>query len=346
MELKRLFVGLAALILGAVALPGAAWAQAPICGLTGSPATATTFDYDPFNPSGLGTTTITLNLQRINQPGGAKTDAVRFILKAQNATADGTTIVPISAAGAVNATGLGLNIFYNFAAPLPILTGTPTSGNRFLLVEFTGNNPASDTVQVTFNVTLPANLDLTASQNLAFDLIYTCTTTGGGPSQTGGGTIPNAVTFPIRVLSALQASWVGPDLDFGEVGDKTTVDVLGSPATYTRNGNIRVASSGPYTVTLSSQNDYRLTYPGGNVANANERLNYSLAFLGQLRSTGVGGNVNQTCDRASLAGRYLPILVTLLEGGNLKTPSPDYKDTLTVTFAPQVTPSVNVCGTP
>ena len=171
MELKRLFVGLAALILGAVALTGAAWAQAPICGLTGSPATATTFDYDPFNPSGLGTTTITLNLQRINQAGGAKTDAVRFILKAQNATADGTSIVPISAAGAVNATGLGLNIFYNFAAPLPILTGTPTSGNRFLLVEFTGNNPASDTVQVTFNVTLPANLDLTASQNLAFDLI-------------------------------------------------------------------------------------------------------------------------------------------------------------------------------
>ena len=71
-----------------------------------------------------------------------------------------------------------------------------------------------------------------------------------------------------------------------------------------------------------------------------------LASVNESRDCDVSGNVNQTCDRASLAGRYLPILVTLLEGGNLKTPSPDYKDTLTVTFAPQVTPSVNVCGTP
>lgn len=340
MALKRLVQ--AGLTLIAALFATAQAALAAPCGVSSTPVTVATTDYDPFNPTGLGTTSFTLNITRVNQPGGAHTSEIRFYLQSTSSGANGTTIVPVSAVPSANMVG-GVNIFYNFGATPPTLTGNPTSGNRFVLILTTGNNAESDNVQVTFNVTLPPNLDLTASQNLQFDLVYACLSAGGG--DPGAGTNPNAVTFPIRVLSALQASFVGPALDFGEVGNLSTATVTGSPATYTRIGNVRVASSGPYNVTLASANGYRMTYPGGNPATANQRLNYNLSFLGQSRAAGSASTITAACQRATLAGELLPIRIVLQEGGDTKTPAANYSDTLTVTVVPQVTlPSTSDCS--
>jgi len=328
--------GLLAVTLGATSM-----AHAATCGIVGN-STASPAIYDPFNPAGLATTNVQLNLTRLVPPGGQKTDIVNFYLKSNNTAADGTSIIPTSVAVEGNVSGTGLDIFYDFAESPPTVAPTsvnPSSANKFLKIEFTGNNVASDTAVVNFQVSLPANLDLNASTNLPFDVIFACSTTGGGPPTQQTGQISNAVVFPITVLSALQATYAGTALDFGEIGDKTTVDVLAAPAIYTTpiNNHVNVRSSGPYSVTLSSQNQYRMTFPGGNLTMANQRLDYQLQFLGQTRSNASPTFATVTCMRAGVPAfeaDQLPVVATLLEGGQGKLVSPTYSDILTVTVSP------------
>jgi hypothetical protein len=351
MAMREKLVQIGLMLFALFGLTGPAYAAS--CGIIGS-ATAAPALYDPFNPAGLATTTVQLNLTRINGSGGEKTDIVHFFLKSINNKADGAIIVPTSVIGDVNTNGLGLDIFYDFAEPPPTYAPTnlalPSAGNRFLRIEFTGNNAASDTALVTFNISLPANLDLNASANLPFDAIFACSTTGGGGQTKQTGQITNAVVFPVTVLSALQASYAGTALDFGEVGDKTTVDVLAAPATYTTPifNHVSVRSSGPYTVSLTSQNGYRLTFPGGTLTNPLHTLKYNLRFVGQTRNNASPTFNTVTCLRAGVPAfeaDALAVQATLTEGGQGKLVSPSYSDTLTVTVAPLATgaPSQQNC---
>lgn len=351
MAMREKFVQVCAFLIALFGLTGPAFAAS--CGITGS-ATASPALYDPFNPAGLATTTVQLNLTRINGNGGEKTNIVHFFLKSINNKADGAVIIPTIVTGPVSTNGLNLDIFYDFAEPPPNYGPTnltlPSAGNRFLRIEFTGNDGKSDSAVVTFNISLPANLDLNASANLPFDAIFACSTTGGGAQTQQTGQITNAVVFPVTVLSALQASYAGTALDLGEVGDKTTADVLAAPATYTTPifNHVSVRSSGPYTVSLSSQNGYRLTFPGGSLANPLHTLNYKLLFAGQTRSNASPTFTTVTCLRAGVPAfeaDALPVRATLIEGGQGKLVSPTYSDTLTVTVAPLATgaPSQQNC---
>ena len=333
-----------------------AMAQTSTCGVTGSTSTAPVV-YDPFNPSGLASTTITVNLTRVNNSGGGDTRIVNFFLRANAATGsatDGATITPISVAGSAAITGLGLNIFYNYTAAAPIYAPTsavPSAANRFLKINFTGNNAGSDTAQVTFQVSLPANLNLNAVQSLAFDAIFACNIQGGqsnGLEQTGS--FANAVVFPVTVLSALRTYYAGTALDFGEIGNIPAVPpsaVKTNPANY-----VFVQSSGAYSVTLSSQNGFLLFKPGAAVAN--DKVRYSLHFLGMdVNSTTTPAPgapaITRSCMRAGLttAGNSLPIQATLQEGGQGKNPSPTYADILTITVTPLIYSDLGTfaCGT-
>lgn len=255
----------------------------------------------------------------------------------------------MSVAGSAAIEGIGLNIFYNYSTPAPTLlpiTVSPTSGNRFLKINFTGNNAASNTAQVTFNVSLPANLNLNTIQNLAFDASISCNIQGGQANgSTNTGTFANAVVFPVTVLSALRTYYAGAALDFGEIGAIPAVPpspVRTSPSNY-----IFVQSSGAYSVTFASQNAYKLKKPGA--ATVNDEVRYSLKFLGNTVSNATNPTVNQTaisrtCIRAGLAtaGQQLPIQATLIDGGQNKNPSPTYTDILTVTITPL---AYNILGT-
>jgi spore coat protein U-like protein len=263
---------------------------------------------------------------------------MRFILRAQSSDANNTIITPIAlVSGSAAIEAPLVNIFHNFGASTPVLTGSPSAGNRFAHIQFTGNNAASDTIEVNFSVQFPGNLNLAASQNLAFDLEYTCTAQPGG--ATGGGVLANQIVFPITVLSGLQASYVGQSLNFGEVGRTADVDAGQIPA---RSGDIRVASSGPYTIALTSQNRYRMTLSGNNApADPAQDLDYELSFLGMTRSkVNADTPLSKTCVRAGLGspplsgGRLLPIQAKLLEGGAEEVPATTYKDILTVTVTP------------
>ena len=351
--LKALGVLLAATF---AALPGAALAAT--CGITGS-ATAQPAVYDPFNPSGLTATSITLNLTRVNTSGGGDTRIVNFYLKANPATGsalDGTTLVPTVVAGSVSSLGTGSNIFYNYNAAPPIVSPTsvvPSGANRFLQINFTGNNAGSDTAQVTFQVSLPANLNLSAIQNLSFDAFFGCNIQGGrdnGLQQTGS--FANAVTFPVVVLSALRTYYAGTALDFGEIGSISTASLSTTPVKTSPANYVFVQSSGAYSVTLSSQNGFKLFKPGA--ATAGDEVKYSLRFLGadaDSASTPAPGAtaISRSCMRATLssAGNTLPIQAKLVEGGQGKNPSPTYADILTVTITPLIysTTGTSSCGT-
>jgi hypothetical protein len=299
-------------------------------------------NYDPFNPTALTINNLAISFTRANGPGGAKPSTIDMYIKAQTSAANGTQLIPISVVGAGSATGLNQNIFYNTPGAVPNITvplpNTPIAG--VLRWDYSGNNAASDIFTVTFNVILPPNLDLNASTSLIFDIEYGCNGTGGGPPFSERATAPNAFTLSIHVLSALQASYVGANLDFGEVGDKTTPVVLLAPATYSTpatGNNIRVASSGPYKVEMTSQNIYRLTFPGGNPATALQSLKYKALFLGQTVTNATPTFTAVTCARAGVPAAeadFLPIRATLLEGGDGKQLSPDYKDVITVTVSP------------
>ena len=341
----------------AVGMATSAQAQNTPCGVVGS-ASAAPVVYDPFNPSGLASTNITVNLTRVNNSGGGDTRFVNFYLRANSTTgtaADGASIVPSSVVGSASIEGIGLNIFHNYNGPFPTLplnpiNGTPTGANRYLEINFTGNNAGSDTAQVNFNVSLPANLNLNAIQNLAFDAFFTCNIQGGKSNgATNTGTFANAVVFPVTVLSALRTYYAGTDLAFGEIGNVPAVPL--APVRTNPSNYIFVQSSGAYSVTLSSQNAFKMKKPGA-VAVGDE-VRYSLKFLGDTRSTATTPTagataINHTCIRAGLAtaGQTLPIQATLIDGGQGKNPSPTYTDILTVTIAPLAysTVSADNCG--
>lgn len=332
------WLGLIGAILTLSGLSAGAQAQSASCGITGS-ATASTASYDPFNPSGLGTTSVQLNLRRVNGAGGQKTSAVNLYLKGQNGTADGISIVPTSVVVDGNFTGTGLNIFYNFSQAVPIIAPTsqsPSGSNRFLKIEFNGNNAASDFATVIFAVSLPANFTLNASTTLPFDAIFACSTTGGGQPTQQTGSIANAISLPITVLSALQASYVGTALDFGDVGQVAAGQTTGPTSI---NNHVRVRSSGPYSLMMTSQNGYKLTFAGGNLADPRQTLSYSARFAGQTSSAASPTFATVTCLRAGVPAAeadILPVQASLLEGGQGKMAAPLYSDILTITVTPLV----------
>ncbi len=330
-----------------------AQAQTTVCGITGT-ATGSTIYYDPFDERGLTDAVVTLQLKRENNSGGGDTRVVNFYLMADSTIgtgADGTQIVPTSVNGSVNVAGLDQDIFYDYNQTKPIMTPisvSPTAANKFLKIDFTGNNTGSDTATATFRVTIPAEADIKATQQLAFNAVFTCNIQGGKANgYEGGGTIVNAVRFPVVVLSALRASFVGSALDFGEIGDVT--DALASQKNTGAGKHVRVQSSGAYTISMTSENGYHLSKPGAVPNNPNDKIAYKVNFLGLERGPdNAAVPIERTCMRAGLASSadILPVLGTLIEGGSDKNPSSSYTDNLQVTITPLAyeAPATIDCG--
>lgn len=318
---SRLILGLAA---GACLLGGgSAMAQCvtfdPVV-LSGS--------FDPFNPSGTTVQTLTITAHRPPAVGGMKTQEVDFIYLRRPDTPASLTIVQTTTGG---------QILEN--PPGHILDPNNVNPNEVEL-NFGGvGQPDTQTFVVT--VTVPSGADLPAgTTDLNLDLKYFCKRTGNAPHDSG--IDPNSLIVRINVLSALQASFVGPALDFGEIGGLTTAALPATPnSVKQRTGNVRVASSGPYSVALTSQNQFQMTYPGGSLATANQRIPYALDFLGQVKTTASPTFTTVTCQRAGLTGQYLAVTPTLLEGGAGKVPSTNYQDILTVTVTPLAVPTAS-----
>lgn len=318
--MKMSFARLVGGVLAASALLFAGAASAQSCGVTGSNV-ASIGNYDPFSPSAISSVTTSVTLTRITAGGGKKTQDASFYFTKP------------AGSPAYQIVYNGSNVLYE----APAYAGAPTlnvnNANQtpgLVYVNF-GGASAPDTQTVSFTVSVPAGADLSAGGVIPFDIRYVCKGTGGLSNVTTPDTLTGAFSLNITVLSALQASYAGPALAFGEIGTTSTATVLAAPATYTRSGAVRVASSGPYSVALTSLNNFQLTTSGGS------NIGYRMNFLGQTRSSASPTFTTVNCLRAGISGVNLPVGVTLLEGGQAKIPAPNYSDTLSVTVTPLVT---------
>lgn len=356
--LRKLFVGMLGMAACMALAPGAL-AAPPVggqCGIMGNASVASTV-YDPFNPLGLTVANVSLTLTRINGGGGEKTDIVNFYLTDDTGRSNGVQVIPRTTAVAGQVLGLGYDIFYDSGeSPLPTVSPTsidPSATNRFLKIIFTGNNKDSDTAVVNFDVIVPAETSLNANNgDLYFTAKFGCSTTGGGGQTQQTGELTNTVRFPIRVLSALRATYSGAALDFGEIGN---IEAAQASSTKTPDSNyIRVESTGPYKVTWSSANAYRLLNQNYTLASAGpaELIKYRLGFMGISKGNEAPTEAQRTCPSAGLKTAFedkLRLQATLDEAGKGKTPSGtrNYSDEITVTIEPLAydAPSGTDCST-
>lgn len=320
------------------AVPGMALAQpqfSPLCGITGYATAPTTITYDPFSPGGLSEAIIPLVLQRNRGVLTGRTDEVSLVLVAPAGTPplqityQGQTVLYPEGATAGRPRGLDSRD-----------NGAGSAGEiRF---KFGGLFASDLSAPLNLRVSVPPGTDLSAGEPIQFDILYVCSGDGGMLSVPRPVRESGAIRLDVNTVSALQAYYAGSVLDFGEIGDLTTAQLQASPDRYTTpsTNSLRVRSSGPYEVRVRSQNDFRLTFPGGNTGSAAETIRYSVRFLGQdIAANGAFGT--RTCARAGVAGGngVLPIRAKLIEGGSGKAPSASYGDTVTITFTPLVAAS-------
>lgn len=306
-----------------LALAGAAKAQCVTIDNASVPGS-----YNPFSPTGFDQT-LTLTVRRglistvreanvvfVRRPGDNRDYDVKIV------SDDGGSIA-------------GTSVLYY--PPGPILS---TANNNPGEIEADFLILPTRTFQARF--TAPPQSDIQAGNvQLVFDVKFLCESLLSNDS----GTTSSGFTLNLTVLSALQASFVGSSLDFKEIGSITTAGLPSVPDTVKRvTSALRVASSGPYEIKATSQNGWAMTPNGGSATLPRQKISYELSLAGRVARPG-NEFTPKVCARATVTGTYLPMSVTLLEGGANKEPSPTYQDTITVTVTPlgATTPAPDNC---
>lgn len=336
MRVRAVWTGLAG-IAAAMALASPASAQnfRASCGVSGDATAPASITYDPFSSSGISEVTVPLVLRRARGWVAGRTDEVSLVLTRP------------SGSPPINVTYNGYNVLYAEGAtagrPRALNSKDKGAGAAGEIRYDFGHFLDTDlSTPLNLRISVPPGTDLSAGEPIVFDILYICSGEGGlldvpVPTRDTG-----AARINVNTVSALQASYAGSVLDFGEIGETTTANVTSDPARYTTpaSNSLRVRSSGPFEVRMRSQNDFRLTYPGGDLANAAQTIRYTARFLGRTVTSNSSFGT-RTCKRAGIAGAAgtLPLRATLQEGGVNKLPASNYADTISITFTPIVTAS-------
>jgi hypothetical protein len=289
---------------------GSTLAHAATCSVSNATASASLGSYDAFSAGGLTNVPFTFTLNRPNNGTGA-VDLV-FVspsnLPNYNISQAGTPVTTSSN-----------------SAPTLSLASPPSGTVSIPASAWVGNS-----VSVNLTASVASGLNLaTGANSFTYQIRYSCQGQNGSTEATNV-TSASPITAGFTVLSALQASYVGSPLDFGN----------NPPSGTARTGNVRVASTGPFSIAVASGSGlYAMTYPGGNAATAGQSIRYSLSFLGEAPDHATSfATVN--CQSAGTTGETLPISATLEEAGTTsagKTAAPDYSDYISVTVTPLAT---------
>jgi hypothetical protein len=165
-----------------------------------------------------------------------------------------------------------------------------------------------------------------------FDVRYLCDYLDGRSDR---GTVNRGFRVYLSVNGSVQASLVGTEPDFGEIGMLSDADVAAAgPSVNQRRHYLRVAGTGPYSVDVSSQNNWRMTATGAPTSTATERIAYRYELLGQEVDSSRPNFTTVHCQASGLAGENIAMTATLTQGGLGKVPSPVYRDIITITIAP------------
>jgi hypothetical protein len=278
--------------------------------------------YDPFSPTAISNQTVTLTLDRWVGSVSQKTQQVDFYFTEPVGTPPGFQILyqGNNVLYTEGAGGLGVG-----APPLSVSATAPTGTIGFNF----GNS--QDVFSPTVTISVPPGLDLSNGLNVTFTIVYACNGTGtsfNNVDATSPDTIANALILPVRVLSALQANYAGPAMDFGNVQGATSGTFTTFHAPTTGTSVINVKSSGPYTVDLTSANNYLLK------DTSTDTIKYTLHFLGRDLTNAAPTFTTMNCARAGvITAKQLPLKGTLGEAANAKAVA-GYSDTLTVTITP------------
>jgi len=186
---------------------------------------------------------------------------------------------------------------------------------------------------VVMAIRIPAGTEIDPGEvRFEFDVKYVC---NHDDFRTTRGYNNRGLTILFPVNSAVQASLVGTEPDFGEIGTLSDIDVAGAPpSTKRRDHYMRVASTGPYEVMVVSQNGWRMTATGAPSSNATERIGYRYELLGQTLDSGQPNFTPVRCDASGISGENIRLTATLTEGGQGKLPAPTYRDIITITVTP------------
>ena len=189
------------------------------------------------------------------------------------------------------------------------------------------SNPA------TMAIRIPAGTEIDPGQLVfEFDVKYLC---NHDDERTERGNNNRGFTISFPVSTAVQASLVGTEPDFGEIGMLSDIDVAGAPPSTTRRDHyMRVASTGPYEVMVVSQNSWRMTATGAPTGNAAERIAYRYELLDQELDSSRPNFTPVMCQASGVSGENIRLTATLTEGGQGKLPSPSYRDIITITVTP------------
>jgi hypothetical protein len=293
--------------------------------------------YNPFTSNFFASANLALTIDRSRfTSGGAKTQTVNFVLLP-------SSTVPSSLIGGAN----GITMTYNGASILyPSQTAAdganvPTVGSQAAGQVYHNYGGNTDTATFNVNVLIPAGLDLVANPNIPFDLYYTCMGTGGMSSVETPERFPNAASINITVASALQAYFAGSALDFGDI---TNLTLTQAQAKTTGAGNLRIRSTGPYSISVDSAKDFVMTPGNAATTDANQRVPYELSIMGStLRGT---ATMTQTCARASMVEKSISVSAKLIQATAGKSAASNYRDEITVTFTPlaATTPATTTCA--
>ena len=187
---------------------------------------------------------------------------------------------------------------------------------------------------ITMAIRIPAGTEIVEPGLLVlqFDVKYLC---NHDDERTTHGLDNRGFTITLPVTNSVQASLVGTEPDFGEIGMLSDIDVAGAPPSTTeRLQYLRVASTGPYEIDVVSQNGWRMTAGGSPTGNAAERIAYRYELLGQRLSSGRPNFDPVQCEAAGVSGENIELTATLTEGGQGKVPSSNYRDIITITVTP------------
>jgi len=186
---------------------------------------------------------------------------------------------------------------------------------------------------VAMAIRIPAGTEIDPGETLLqFDVKYLC---NHDDERTERGYNNRGFTIALPVSSAVQASLVGTEPDFGEIGMLSDIDVAGAPPSTTeRRHYLRVASTGPYEVSVVSQNGWRMPAAGAPTGNAAERIAYRYELLDQELDSSRPNFTPVICEASGVSGENIRLTATLTEGGQGKLPSPGYRDIITITVTP------------
>lgn len=305
-------------------VPQAAMAQTPAdcVKLGGTGLVLAVSNYNPFSGSEQASAAGELVLERASGFAGA------FDVKVQLLDFNSP-----SGVAAIGQTGLaGVTVTSGATGMLRSGSADFSAGSNWVSRSFRQN-----TSQITIpgiRLRVPGSLDVAASNSPyseTVDVVVECSQAG----QTWTQTLSAGAQFQVAVQSRLRATVVG-NVNAGSIA----ID----PVSGSAGSGLRVASSGPFSLEVGSDNGFELRLPGGNPnAPSDQRVSYTVSMAGgSFTGTTPAAGRKRQCGRTGLAGETLPVDLELASNAN-RLRSGDYSDVLTVTVTPNVVGPASGC---